>query len=391
LVELDRGDRVIPGRVLRRIHLAGIIRKTVYQSLVNLFEANGYRSGDLAAPQAGGNFFLFSYDWRQDNVESAQLLGRRLEALRRTHGNARLPVVLICQSNGAHLCRYFVKYGSAPLEVAESGQATAAPKIDVQKVVLAGASNGGSLRILRELNRGRKYIRWIGRRWSPETLFTFVSLYQDLPAYTQDLFVDAHGKPLAIDLYDASAWVKHGWSIYGRAAAGRLRGRTTPELFGSAQRRRDFLRLALDRAKRFQRVLHRDVEGFGPTRFYLIENDFNETPARAMLLRNGGGWQTYFSGDRELAKCPAAAAAANAPGDGHATLVSQRALRDDSQPGDAATTDRDRGGTEREFKPRKRWSLRLHPRWRNRYHRRRCGAPYARPLPARRRTSPPAA
>ena len=63
--------------------------------------------------------------------------------------------------------------GAASLEEAERGMAVDGDGFRVAHLILVGSSNGGSLRILREMLRGRSYIPWIGRRWQPEVLFTF--------------------------------------------------------------------------------------------------------------------------------------------------------------------------------------------------------------------------
>jgi hypothetical protein len=45
------GTRLEPGAVILKIRLLGIFRGTIYQQLVDLFEANGYRWGDLETPK----------------------------------------------------------------------------------------------------------------------------------------------------------------------------------------------------------------------------------------------------------------------------------------------------------------------------------------------------
>ena len=67
-------SRVGAGSVIRRLRLAGVVRKAVYQPLVDLLEERGYRVGDLADPQPGDTLFLYGYDWRQSNVDSAHQL-----------------------------------------------------------------------------------------------------------------------------------------------------------------------------------------------------------------------------------------------------------------------------------------------------------------------------
>ncbi|RMH23358.1 MAG: hypothetical protein D6696_00745 [Acidobacteria bacterium] len=308
--------------VLEEVKLAGF-RKPAYGPVLKLLEANGYVRGDLARPRPGETLYPFPYDWRIDNVANVQRLYRRLESLRRARGVERLRIDLLCQSNGAYICRYLAKYGGASLEQVEAGHAGPPSTLAIGRMILVGTANGGSLRILRELDRGRRYVPIFGRLIKPETLFTLESLYQDLPAYRDDLFLDASGKPLAVDLYDPATWERYGWSIFGAKARARLARNPRPEIFGSIADRRAFLARVLARARRLQAVLARDVAGFPATlRYYLVQNDREPTPERAVLVAKGEGWETFFAGDRLLRK-PHLQALTAAPGDGHATVTSQ--------------------------------------------------------------------
>lgn len=308
--------------VLEKIRL-GPITKPIYGPVFTLLEKNGYRRGDLDTPAAGDNLFVFAYDWRLDNVDNARRLFAKLEALRRARGVARLEVDLVCQSNGSHICRYLTKYGDAPLEDAAAGRARAPERLAVGKLVFIGTANGGSMRILREMDRGRRYVPLAGRRLEPETLFTMPSLYQELPAFGDDLFVDRDGVALDVDLYDAASWKRYGWSIFGPASARRLARDPRPDLFATPAAREAFLGRMLARARALQAALVRDVPGFGATRYYLIQNDRIPTPRRAVLARDGDRWRTLFVGDDALDGNDAASRATTAPGDGHATVDSQ--------------------------------------------------------------------
>jgi len=308
--------------VIEKIRL-GPVTKDIYGPIARLLETNGYRRGDLNAPRPEENLFLFPYDWRLDNEVTVRLLLEKLEGVRRSRGEDRLGVDLICQSNGAHICRYLIKYGDAPFAQAEAGRAVPPAAIDVGKLILVGTSNGGSLRILRELDRGRKYISVIGRKIQPEVLFTFPALFQDLPGYRAKLFLDERGRPLDIDLYDPANWEKYGWSIYGAEARKRMARRGGAEIFGGPEQWTAYLRETLAQVRRLQRLLVRDVDGFGATRYYLLQNVYNETPDYAVLLEEDGEWKTLFTGDEELMRRPYLHALASAPGDGHASLESQ--------------------------------------------------------------------
>lgn len=295
----------------------------VFGPLMEHLQANGYRQGDLDAPVATADLFPFPYDWRQDAVLGAGRLAEQLDRLRRVRREEELRVALICQSTGAYVCRYLLKYGGAPLADAEAGRAGPLPWLRVTKAILISSSNGGSIRTLRELDRGRRYVRVIGRVLEPEVFFTFRSLYQDLPCLRRDLFVDLEGRTLRVDVCDPADWERYGWSVFGRDAARRLERDPRPDLFGSPTERRSYLATVLERAVRFQRLLRRDIEGFGATRYFLIQDGSLQTPDRAVLARREGEWTTLVTGDALLAERPDLLRRVTAMGDGHATRASQ--------------------------------------------------------------------
>ena len=324
------GRKLEAGEVILRLRVAGIFKKLVYQPLVELFERNGYRRGDLSNPSPDDDFFLFAYDWRQDNVESARRLARQLEALRVARGDSLLEIVLLCQSNGSHICRYFTKYRGATLDEAEAGVRSES-RVEVSKLALIGSSNGGSLRVLRELNRGRKYVRWIGRVWAQEVLFTFLALFQDLPTYADDLFVDERGRSIDVDLFEASNWESYGWSIFEGHSQQRLIKRPRPELFGDRAAQLTYLQRSLDRTLRLHAALRADGPDLGSTRLYLVLNSHNSTPDRAVLVRREGEWATLFTGDPYLKKLSVDESRISTRGDGHATIESQSWLSSQEQ------------------------------------------------------------
>jgi hypothetical protein len=311
---------LVPVAPIEEIALFGI-HKPIYGPIRDLLTGAGYVQGNLGSPHPGESLFFFNYDWRRDLTEGAGILRRQLEELRRMQGKDRLEVDLICQSSGAHLCRYLAKYGGVPLAEAEAGRLP--PTLSVRRLILVGSSNGGSLRILREIHRGRRYLPLIGRWMRPEVTFTFPSLFQDLPVYRRDLFLDEHGRPLDIDLFDPASWHRYGWSVFGKATARRLRENGFPRFLGDEADRDAWLRRSLAEAKRFQDLLHADASGFGDTRVYVVGSADQPTPDRAVLVRKGEEWRMLFTGDRALRREPALHALATAAGDEHAALASQ--------------------------------------------------------------------
>ncbi len=308
--------------VIERVRFGPIV-KDVYGPIRRLLARNGYRPGDLTAPRPDDGFFLFAYDWRQSNAVSAARLADQLERLRGVRGEQQLPVVLICQSNGAHICRWFVKYGGGSLEEAEAGQAGPLSSVRVRKLILVSTANGGSLQNLEWLQRGRRYVPLVGRRWNPETVFTVRAVYEDLPVFRNDLFLDRSGRVLDVDIFDIESWRRYGWSIFDRRVRRRIERAGRDDLFGSHEERTAFLRESLDRAARFHRLLRRDVDGLAATRYYLVQNVQAETPLRAVLTPQTDGWRTHFVGDRWLRNRPNLAGRAVSRGDGHATVESQ--------------------------------------------------------------------
>lgn len=316
--------QLVADGILRGMSLLGLHR-AIYQPVIDLFTANGYRLGDLEAPRSDRDFFLFSFDWRQDNIRSAQQLFAALEGVRRARGGRRLDVDLVCQSNGGAVCRWLARYGDAGLEAAEAGTAGPPDSLVIHHVVLVGTSNGGSIRTLREMTRGRRYVSWVGRRFEPEVFFTVPAFFQDLPIYRPDFFVDSDGESMAVDVFDPENWLRYGWSIWSPRAKRSLQKRHPPaRFFGNEKERRAHLERMLDRASRLE---HR-LAGSGPlapeTHYHLIQNVSWETPDRALIEPDpDGGWHLRFTGDKDLRARGALLAAITAKGDGHATRASQ--------------------------------------------------------------------
>ena len=318
------GARLEAFAVIETIRLAGIVRKPVYGPLLRALEAIGYRRGELSRPRPADTLLPFAWDWRTSHAAAAARLAESLETVRQARGVDVLPVALVCQSSGAHLCRFFAKYGGASLEDVEAGRAGPPERIAVTRLVLVGSSNGGGLRILRELDRGRRYVPLVGRKFQPETLFTFPALYEDLPAYRDDLFLDPEGRTLDVDLYDAESWITYGWSAFGEDARRRLARLGASSRFGAEAQRLDYLRATLDRARRLQRALRAEAQWSRAPCYHLIQGRSDpETPERAVLASAGGAWRLLFPGDRAVDRDPLLRGLTTAVGDGHATLASQ--------------------------------------------------------------------
>jgi len=292
--------RAVPAGPLLGFRILGIRKVEAYGSFVRLMEQNGYRYGDLAGADPDADFFIHAYDWRKSSITAARELAAKLEALRLARGEETLTVDLICQSNAGRICRYLSRFGAASLEEAEGGTHGPPHGLRVRKLILVGTANGGSVRTLRELHRGRSYVNLVGRKFRPEVFFTFTSVYEGLPLGDVAVFIDRDGNRIDLDLLDPDEWKKYGWSIFGDQAAQRVRRSGRTDLFAGVERQCEFLADSLERAARFQGLLRKDSEMPEGIRYYMVQNPYEETPAGAVLVEEQGKWKMYFSGDRFL-------------------------------------------------------------------------------------------
>ena len=86
-IQLSRDD-VIATEVVEIAKLGFPIPEIkVYEDLTDTLATHaGYKRGNIDDPPPDGEhdtFYLFSYDWRRDNVETAQLLSEKIAHLKR--------------------------------------------------------------------------------------------------------------------------------------------------------------------------------------------------------------------------------------------------------------------------------------------------------------------
>ena len=313
-------DGLVATDILSHLRLFGF-SKEIYRPLVQFLERQGWTRGDLDQPSLTRTLYLFAYDWRRPNERAIVELD---EALRRLHDAGFAGVRLVCQSNAGRICRYVAKYGAMPVREV-SADAGERPVVEdraytIRQLVLVSNSNGGSLRQLHELHNGRRYVPGIGRFMAPETLFALRTLFEDLPFYRTDLFLDRNGVALDLDLYDAATWVEQGWSIFRPDLEDELAEPAARRLFGSRQDQVAYLEERLAHARRVNGLLMEPVEHY-PTRICLLQNDSKPTYERAVVDVYRGSPRLLFAGDRGVPDRVEPLLAS--PGDGHGTAESQ--------------------------------------------------------------------
>ncbi|WP_428420894.1 esterase/lipase family protein [Methylibium sp.] len=237
----------------------------------------GYKRTTVGTPVKKGErrFYVFSYDWRQDNVTSARALHELIEAVRRDHGDPSLRVDLVAHSMGGLIARYYLRFGTRDVLDGQAQQVTMEGASRVRKLVLLGTPNLGSVSSLHAFLSGEP----VGlRRIAPRTLATLPSGYQLFPHPLASWLIGIDGRPLADELFDAETWQRHGWSVYGPGALA--------DPAEEAALRRYFVH-QLERARRFAWMLS-VAEPVSPIRYVLFGGDCHLTPARLLVEPEGG-------------------------------------------------------------------------------------------------------
>jgi len=174
--------------------------------------------GEVQKP-GSRSYYVFLYDWRQDNVKSAQQLYRFIEQIRKDYSNPQLKVDLIAHSMGGLIARYFLRYGKTDVLNGNSFDVDLSGANRVHRVILLGTPNLGSMNSLHAFIKGKK----IGfGRLPPEALASMPSVYQTFPHALNDWIITTKGKPLNRDLFDVRIWRRFQWSIFDPEVSQRI-------------------------------------------------------------------------------------------------------------------------------------------------------------------------
>lgn len=194
----------------------GAAGKDFYGKIVRtLSETGGYKlskAGEKVNPKQK-NYYVFHYDWRQDNVISAGQLADFIEQIRVDYNDPELKVDIVAHSMGGLITRYYMRYGKQDV----IGDNDFDQKLNmygaerVRRVILLGTPNLGSVKTLNLFIQGVDIgINEIGT----ETLASMPSLYQLFPHPLVDWIVKSDGTPLDRDLFDVELWRSFQWSIF---------------------------------------------------------------------------------------------------------------------------------------------------------------------------------
>ncbi len=182
----------------------------IYEDLINILTKYGGYQLNLTAStkQPGRNLYIFTYDWRQDNVASAQQLASFISQVRANNENKQVDIV--AHSMGGLISRYYFRYGGQ--DVLE--KKTFIPNSqdhNVRHAIFLGTPNLGSvLSVNRFVNGFQFNVRTI----PIEVLITLPSVYQLLPFDQDPWLYNTLGEAVDLNLYDIATWQMYQWGVY---------------------------------------------------------------------------------------------------------------------------------------------------------------------------------
>ena len=212
---LDDPERtsVVAGGLLRSVRVVGLkFPVRAYNGLEKKLKSLGYRPGDWNAPTAAAEYFYFPYDWRQSFETTGRRFARELDAFYRRSPPGTPPAIVLGHSLGGLVARYALMYGEVPLGAAGPMPAVSwAGSAHIGTLFLVATPNEGTFLALKRLEKGIYYRNHRGA-FSAETLFSYPSVFDMIPAHLQPL-VDAAGQPLPFGLDNPNDWERIGWSV----------------------------------------------------------------------------------------------------------------------------------------------------------------------------------
>jgi pimeloyl-ACP methyl ester carboxylesterase len=295
-------DDLIPGKIIETVKLARVLPEVyVYRDLlVALRRFAGYRDGDWNNPAADGyqdTFYVFPYDWRQDNVSNARELIRRIAQLKTKLQRPDLKFNIVAHSMGGLIARYAAMYGDADLPPGDGPiQPTWQGAAHISKIVMIGVPNEGSAEAFATLVEGYSITEGLRRRvpllnkLTAEDVVSAPAVFQLMPHARAVRFLDENLQPLAVDLYDQEVWKRYGWSVIYSSPVFRRRYASsagTDGRNGKSENDLDaYLTATLQRARRFHEALDAMRPENTPVILLAIGGDCEETLSSPVILRD---------------------------------------------------------------------------------------------------------
>lgn len=271
-------DNLRPGDIVRKLNLPVVRDLDVYQKIIDALENyGGYveASWDKPPKKLDDTFFVFPYDWRRDNVETARILLEKIEKIKAKTKQPKMKFNVLAHSMGGLVTRYAAMYGKRDLPKGKPKPTWTGGR-HFNKVFLFGTPNEGSADAFQTLLEGFGAIRNVNlpfvRDLNSIEVFTMPSLFQLMPHKGTERFFDENLEGLKLNIYDYKTWERYGWSIYGKQ----------DELFknyseAEVGRLEAYLEVVLKRAKKFHEALNVRKSNRSLVSFVLVGSDCQRT------------------------------------------------------------------------------------------------------------------
>jgi pimeloyl-ACP methyl ester carboxylesterase len=316
-----------------------ILGQEFYAPIIDTLQRfGGYVAGTPGTPAARDErrYYIFAYDWRQDNVLHARALERLIDTIRRDYGDPSLRVDIVAHSMGGLIARYYLRYGTVDVLEGQGDElVTLYGTKRVRKLVLLGTPNLGSVGSLHAFLTGEP----IGfKRIMPEVLATMPSGYQLFPHPLVPWAIDTQGRDLDVNLFDGATWRQFGWSVFDPAIEARIRAAHSADADFYLAALHRYFDHRLERGRRFMWMLSTQ-EPATPIRYVLFGGDCAMTPARLALEEDAGRYHARLYPDDIRRRVPGVHYDERMlePGDGRVTkpsLLARVALDPQAPPSD---------------------------------------------------------
>jgi pimeloyl-ACP methyl ester carboxylesterase len=276
--------------------------KDFYGNITRTLERAGrYKRALPGEPQQPGarSYYVFLYDWRQDNIKAVRQLYQLIEQIRKDYSDPQLEVDIIAHSMGGLIARYYLRYGKKDVLNGNTFDVDLSGAERVRRIILLGTPNLGSMDSLHAFIKGKK----LGlNRLPPEVLASMPSLYQTFPHALNDWIITTEGKPLNRDLFDVRIWRRFQWSIFDPKVRQRIIERSGSPEEGEAYLEvfERYFEVQLERGRRFVWSLTVPLPE-DSYKLIVFGGDCRLTPAR-LLVEEVNGISEVRLWPREISK-----------------------------------------------------------------------------------------
>lgn len=250
-----------------------------------LREIGGYlpsRPGQRIVQQKA-RMYVFTYDWRQDNVATARRFDDFIEQIRRDYGDPDLRVDVVAHSMGGLIVRYYQRYGTDDVLDGDAFPVTGAGAAKLRRVVLLGVPNQGATIAIHKFLNGYQ----VGiSRLPTEGVATMPGLFQFFPHPAVDWVTNIRGRVLDLDLFDVATWRRFGWSIFDRRVQRRIAQQ--PGVWPEQRVFERWFEKRLERGRRFTWSLMVPAGEADGVELLNMGGDCLPTPRRLVIEEAGG-------------------------------------------------------------------------------------------------------